>query len=103
MTDRVKNNISRPLICLLLALVTIAVFLPVKDHEFNNYDDRPYITENTNVRAGLTLPGAQWAFTTFHEANWHPLTWLSHMLDCQLFGLKAAGHHLTNLFFHIVS
>jgi len=80
---------SRPrFIGLLLALLTLAVYLPVARHEFILYDDGDYVTENPTVRNGLTLAGIKWAFTTFHSANWHPITWLSHMADCEWFGLS---------------
>ena len=102
MTDTIQKK-GRLWICLLLALVTLAVFRQVTDHEFINYDDTRYVTENPQVQAGLTLQGIKWAFTTFHAANWHPLTWLSHMLDCQLFGLQPAWHHGMNLLFHIAN
>jgi Flp pilus assembly protein TadD len=85
---------------LLLALVTLAVYLPVVRHGFIIYDDGDYVTQNKMVQGGLTLAGIQWAFTTFHSANWHPLTWLSHMTDCELFGPSAAGPHLINLLLH---
>jgi Flp pilus assembly protein TadD len=87
---------------LLLVAVTLALFWRVTGFEFVNYDDTDYITRNPHVQAGLTGPGVAWAFGQIHgEATyWHPLTWLSHMLDCQLFGLKAGGHHLTNLLLH---
>ncbi|HEU5396412.1 MAG TPA: hypothetical protein VFV81_04540, partial [Verrucomicrobiae bacterium] len=79
---------SRPrLVALLLALVTLLVYLPAGRHGFINYDDGDYVFENPMVESGLTLPGLKWAFTTFHSANWHPVTWLSHMTDCELFGL----------------
>jgi len=91
------------LICLLLALVTLAVYWPVLDAGFINYDDQGYVTDNPCVKAGLTWPGVVWAFTTDHTGNWHPLTWLSHMLDCQLFGMKAGGHHLSNVALHIIN
>ena len=89
----------------LLAAATIAVFWQVSRHEFVNFDDPAYVTFNPVVREGLTWPGVAWAFANLHgEATyWHPVTWLSHMLDCQLFGLKAAGHHLTSLFLHTVN
>ena len=90
-------------ICLFLIITTLAVFWQVKDHEFINYDDTEYITENLHVQGGVTLKGVTWAFTTFHAANWHPLTWLSHMLDVQLFGVKPGWHHLMNLLFHIAN
>ncbi len=92
-------------ILMLLAAVTVAVFWPVSRHEFVNYDDPAYVTFNPIVREGLTWPGVVWAFANLHgEATyWHPVTWLSHMLDCQLFGLKPAGHHLTNLLLHTLN
>jgi len=90
-------------ICLVFTVVTLVAFWQVKDHEFINYDDNEYVTENHPVKAGLTFKGVTWAFTTFHAGNWHPLTWLSHMLDVQLFGLKAGWHHLMNLLFHIAN
>jgi Flp pilus assembly protein TadD len=92
-------------ILLLLAGTTVALFWRVSRHEFVNYDDYAYVTLNPMVQQGLTWPGVIWAFSELHgEATyWHPLTWLSHMLDCQLFGLKPAGHHLGNLFFHIIN
>lgn len=83
---------SRPrLIALLLSLVTLVVYLPVTRHAFLSYDDDDYVTNNRMVQAGLTLAGVRWAFTTFHAANWHPLTWLSHMTDCELFRLNAGA------------
>ncbi|MEY2427628.1 MAG: protein O-mannosyl-transferase, partial [Verrucomicrobiota bacterium] len=88
------------LICILLVLGTLAVYLPVAGFDFTNYDDPDYVIKNPPVRAGLTWDSICWAFTHSHSANWHPLTWVSHMADCQLYGLQAAGHHLTNLFFH---
>jgi tetratricopeptide (TPR) repeat protein len=90
-------------ICLVLIITTLAVFWQVKDHEFINFDDPLYVTENLHIQGGITLKGVTWAFTTFHAGNWHPLTWLSHMLDVQFFGLKAGWHHLMNLLFHIAS
>ncbi len=92
-------------VILLLAGVTLAVFWPVSQCDFVNYDDNNYVTDNVYVQAGLTGEGLAWAFGRLHgEATyWHPLTWVSHMLDCQLFGLKPAGHHLVNLFFHILN
>jgi tetratricopeptide (TPR) repeat protein len=84
-----------------LAAVTLLVYSPMLRHGFVNYDDPDYITGNAQVKAGLTWPGIVWAFQSGHAANWHPLTWISHMTDCQLFGVNPAGHHLTNLLFHI--
>src|ERR1035438_5013885 len=91
------------LICLALALVTTALYWPVTHHNFVNFDDDDYITNNSHVQAGLTWAGVIWAFQTGAAANWHPLTWLSHMLDCQLYGLYPGGHHSTNLLFHVAN
>jgi hypothetical protein len=89
---------------MVLAVVTIAAYWPVLGAEFVNYDDDEYVTENQHVLGGLTLDGAKWAFTMDENtANWHPLTWLSHMLDCELFGQHAGLHHLTNLIIHTTS
>lgn len=76
-------------------------YVQVKDHGFITLDDDMYVTENPMVRAGLTWPGVKWAFTAQQASNWHPLTWLSHMLDSKLYGLNPAGHHLTNIGFHL--
>ncbi|HTV63922.1 MAG TPA: tetratricopeptide repeat protein, partial [Verrucomicrobiae bacterium] len=92
---------SRPrLIALLLALGTLLVYLPVTRHQFVNYDDGGYVTENPTVKAGLTWHGIKWAFTTWVVGNWHPVTMLSHMLDCQLFGLNSGLQHYENALFH---
>jgi len=88
------------LICLALALVTIGVYWQVHGFDFVNYDDPDYVTENAMVKSGVTLEGIAWAFTHSHAGNWHPLTWISHMVDCQLFGLHAGGPHLVNVLFH---
>ena len=103
MNTRTSNLEGRGWICLALGLITFAVFWPSLTHDFLSYDDQAYVTENPHVRAGLTWPGVVWAFESFSVANWHPMTWLSHMLDCQLYGLKPAGHHLTNLLLHTAS
>jgi protein O-mannosyl-transferase len=89
-------------LCVGLALVTSVVFLPALRNNFVNFDDNTYVYENPKVVAGLTLSGVTWAFSHFHANNWHPLTWLSHMLDCQLYRLNAGGHHFTSLFLHVV-
>ncbi|HZQ47254.1 MAG TPA: tetratricopeptide repeat protein, partial [Verrucomicrobiae bacterium] len=91
------------LIYVLLGLVTLVLFAPVAGHEFINCDDPDYVTDNPPVNAGLTGTGVVWAFTKSHASNWHPLTWISHMVDCQMFGLKPAGHHIVNLFFHVAN
>ena len=71
--------------------------------EFVDYDDIDYISSNPHVAAGLTWEGIRWAFTTGYSANWHPLTWMSHMLDVQLFGMNAGAHHVVNLVLHVLS
>ncbi len=85
--------------CLVLAVVTLVLYLPALRHDFVQYDDQQYVTENPQVQAGLSVTGLQWAFG-FHAGNWHPLAWLSHMLDCQLYGANPAGHHLTSILLH---
>src|SRR5450631_3101294 len=92
-----------PLALLLIATLTVAVYWPVLQNGFIDYDDEDYVTANMMVRQGLTLKGFIWAFTTFHAGNWHPLTWLSHMLDVELFGLNPIGHHFTSLVIHAVN
>jgi protein O-mannosyl-transferase len=94
---------SPPLLCLLLAVVTFAVYLPALRNDFVNYDDADYVTANTHVQSGLKWENIQWAFTTGHASNWHPITWISHMLDCQLFGQQAGMHHLVGVLFHVAN
>jgi protein O-mannosyl-transferase len=92
---------ARPrFICLILALGTLLLYLPVWNYGFLVYDDQLYVTENWRVQAGLTGENIKWSFTTLHASNWHPLTWLSHMLDCQLFGLNPGAHHGINVLLH---
>ncbi|HTY86213.1 MAG TPA: tetratricopeptide repeat protein [Candidatus Acidoferrum sp.] len=85
-----------------LTLVTLATYLPLWHYGFVDYDDQQYVTDNPRVQAGLTWKGLVWAFG-FHAGNWHPLAWLSHMADCQLYGAWAGGHHLTSLLLHVAS
>jgi hypothetical protein len=87
----------------LLALMTIALYCPALRDDFVNYDDYDYVTSNVQVQNGLTLEGIKWAFSNPVSANWHPLTMLSHMLDCQLFGLEPWGHHLTSILLHALN
>ncbi|HVT31748.1 MAG TPA: tetratricopeptide repeat protein [Rhodanobacteraceae bacterium] len=86
-----------------LAITTLAIYAQVVGHSFIDLDDPLYIRDNPVVGRGLTLPGIAWAFTTFHAANWHPLTWLSHMLDVELFGLDAGRHLLVNVLIHVAN
>jgi tetratricopeptide (TPR) repeat protein len=102
-TDQLKNSLRLAGIGFGLALGTLFLYWPVVHHGFITLDDNLYVTANPQVQAGLTWAGAQWAFTNTFASNWHPLTWLSHMTDCQMFGLHPAGHHLTNVFFHIAN
>jgi tetratricopeptide (TPR) repeat protein len=91
------------LAAVVLLLLCLLAFWEVRNCQFVNLDDDTYVTDNPPVEQGLTLPGFAWAFTTTHGANWHPLTWLSHMLDCQLFGLQPGRHHVVNLLFHLAN
>lgn len=89
-----------PGVCLLLAAMVWVVFGRTLGFGFVDFDDNSYIYENPIVQKGLTFPGILWAFTHVWASNWHPLTWISHMLDCQFYGLNAGGHHLTNVLLH---
>src|SRR4051794_30336579 len=90
-------------ICVALVAITWVVFGQTLGHPFVNYDDNTYVYKNPNVISGLTCSGLTWTFTHFENGNWHPLTSISHMLDCQLFGLNAAGHHLTSVLLHTIA
>jgi Tfp pilus assembly protein PilF len=81
----------------------LAVFWQSTDHDFLTYDDNLYVTDNLHVKTGLTYRNMLWAFTTMEASNWHPVTWWSHMLDSQIYGLNPKGHHLTNVLFHIAN
>ena len=98
-----KQRTAVPLIGLLLFLGTIALYYPALQNGFVNYDDPDYVTSNFHVQQGLTSRSVTWAFTSTTEANWHPLTWISHMLDVQLFGLGPAGHHAQSVLWHAVN
>jgi hypothetical protein len=88
--------------CLIAALV-VATFFPLQDAEFLNIDDDEYVTENQFVNSGLSRTNIIWAVTQSHSGHWHPVTWLSHMLDCSFFGLDARAHHLVNVGFHSIA
>ena len=90
-------------VCVCMLVGTLILYARCLGNEFVNYDDGDYVEGNSQVQSGVTLSGAEWAFTTGHASNWHPLTWLSHMLDCQIYGLKPWGHHLTNILLHAVN
>jgi tetratricopeptide (TPR) repeat protein len=95
-----RREISTVTFCLLLVVVTLAFYNPIIHNQFTGFDDLSYILKNPSIQAGLTWNTVKWSFTTFKEGNWHPLTWLSHALDYQLFHLDPVGHHYTNLLFH---
>jgi hypothetical protein len=90
-------------LALLLVAATVALYYPVHGHPFVNYDDSLYVTDNIQVQGGISWDTVTWAFTTFDVGTWHPLTWLSHALDCQLFQLNPAGHHDVNLLLHVLN
>jgi len=96
-----KISNLRILITLFLITATLIVFGQVISHDFINYDDGSYVYNNSHVRKGWSVQGVKWAFTTRFHLHWHPLTWLSHMTDCMLFGINPGAHHLTNLLIHI--
>jgi tetratricopeptide (TPR) repeat protein len=88
------------MVCLGLLAAIAAVYWPAARFDFINFDDPLYVTDNDHVKTGLTWDGLRWAFTTFFASNWHPLTWLSHMGDCQFFGQRPGAQHLVNVLFH---
>jgi len=87
-------------VCVVLAVVTVVAFRGVRNNGFLTYDDNYYVLENRQVQQGLNLHSIAWAFTTFDQSNWHPLTWISHMVDWSLYGNNPSGHHLTNVYLH---
>jgi len=102
--------LSRPstswLVALVLVVATVLVYAPVRHHEFIDFDDGGYVYENEIVQKGLSADSIKWAFTLVNsdeKTYWHPVAWLSHMLDCQLFGLNPGAHHLSNLFYHLLN
>lgn len=95
-----QNRIQNYLPIITLLVVCTCIYAPLLNNDFIIYDDKSYVTSNPHVMAGLTFKGIIWAFTTFQSYNWHPLTWISHMMDVQLFGLNPAGHHFTSILFH---
>lgn len=101
--DRPVANRRGLWLALALAAVTIVAYAPVRHHEAIDLDDPGYVFDNPHVAAGLTSDGIAWAFTTGHAANWHPLTWISHMVDVTLFGLDPGAHHLVSLAFHVIN
>jgi len=102
-TSDAPSRTVLPLIALGLSLLVLAVYGQTGNHAFITLDDAEYVYRNPHVRDGLSMEGVRWAFTTFHAANWHPLTWLSHMTDVELFGLDAGWHHLVNMALHLAN
>src|ERR1035438_3335028 len=97
--ERTNKGRDALLVGVLLAAVTLAAYWPVLLNDFVSYDDRAYVTENAHVLQGMSWANIAWGLRTAHAGNWHPVTWLSHILDVQLYGLKPTWHHLTNLLF----
>lgn len=91
------------LICIVLIFGTLALYWQTTNHPFSSLDDPTYVLANSHVRHGLSLKSVEWALTAFYASNWHPLTWISHMADVQLYGMNPTGHHLTNLLLHIAN
>src|ERR1700677_2503985 len=98
-----KPKWQTPIIGAALLLLTLAVYLPALGFDFVDYDDADYVFANQLIQSGINRASLTWAFTTGHASNWHPLTWLSHALDCQAYGLKPGGPHLTNVLIHITN
>lgn len=92
-----------PLVCLILAIVTAVLYWPITHHPFILFDDIQYVAENPHVTSGLSATNFVWAFTTSEQANWHPLTWISHQADCSLFGVNPGAHHFVNLLYHVAN
>ncbi len=110
MIQKSETEIQRPqarliviTICATLAVLVWAAFGQAVHYGFVNFDDDVYVYKNGQVTGGVTKASAQWAFTHVHSSNWHPITWLSHMLDCQFYGLNAGGHHFTNILIHAIT
>src|SRR6185369_15946787 len=91
------------IISITLIVLVAAVYMQTGGHEFLNFDDNDYVTNNPHVVSGITGNNIMWAFTSVDAANWHPITWLSHMADVQFYGTNPRGHHLTNVAIHTVS
>src|SRR5437899_589519 len=102
--SKFARGMAQPaLICLLLVAGSLIVFWPIHRFDFLNFDDGDYVTSNPHVQSGLSTKNVVWAFRESHSANWHPLTWISHMLDVELFGKSPAGPHVINLLLHTAS
>jgi tetratricopeptide (TPR) repeat protein len=102
-TQHLRERLIAIVICAALAVLVWVAFGQAVHYRFVNFDDDVYVYKNEHVSSGVTKAGAQWAFTHVHSSNWHPITWLSHMLDCQFYGLNPAGHHFTNILLHAMA
>jgi tetratricopeptide (TPR) repeat protein len=99
----VSNTRRNILICFVLVLGTVALYHPAAGFKFADSDDRDYVVENYHINSGWSLSGMAWSFQAGYASNWHPLTWMSHMLDCQLYGVNPGGHHVTNIVLHVLN
>jgi hypothetical protein len=88
---------------ILLVIATLAVYFPVSHHPFVNFDDTVYVVDNPHIQSGLDWETISWAFSTLYQFNWHPLTWLSHAMDVQIYQLEPGGHHVTNLIWQVLN
>src|SRR5215469_5014200 len=98
--NRLRSRWRELLVSLGLVASVFIVFWPVTHYEFVNFDDIGYVVQNRHVQHGFNWADIHWAFTSFYAGNWHPVAWLSHTLDWQLYGLKSGGHHLTSVILH---
>src|SRR5262249_4863201 len=98
-----RTGAAAPVLSVVLTMASLLVYLPVLRNGFIDLDDPAYVTQNDHVRNGVSWKNVLWALTSTEAANWHPLTWLSHMLDCQIFGLNPTGHHAGNVILHAVN
>src|SRR5215470_13277178 len=94
---------TRVVLCLVILTATFALYSPVGSYPFINYDDPGYVAENRHVQEGLSVDTIAWAFTATEQANWHPLTWIAHAMDYELFGLNAGGHHVNSVILHVLN
>ena len=101
--ERRQSRRNIVVLCVLLAVVTFAVYMQAGDHPFISFDDPSYVTDNPHVSSGISVQNIFWAFTSVEAGNWHPITWLSHMTDVQLYGMNPRWHHVTNVIIHIIS
>jgi len=101
--DRWRTDGRTVLVSALIFVATFAAFWPVFQNGFVHFDDPDYLIDNPHVQGGITAESLAWAFSSGHAANWHPITWVSHMLDCAMFGLNPAGHHFINLLIHAIN